>query len=276
MGAKQLFESEMKNYVMEINASDERGIFMVREIIKQFASSPVKKNKQNFDYPSFKFLILDESDSMTSVAQHALRSILEAYSKHTRFCFTCNFISYIIEPIKSRCVKFRFNSLNDNVVRARILEICYKEDIKLNDNVVEILSKISNGDLRKTITLLQSSVRIQGNDVTTKTLIELAGIIPDTLISNIWIACESGKFDSINKIIKSVIAEGYRLKQILLRLLDWMLTKNDLEELQLAKISYHLALADKAQNEGSDEYIQLIHVSMTISRVLNNKTLEDS
>merc|ERR1712187_457046 len=171
--------------------------------------------------------------------------------------------------------KFRFNSLNDNVVRARILEICHKENIKLNDNVVETLSKISNGDLRKTITLLQSSVRLQGNEVTIETVFELAGIIPNTLISNIWIACESGKFDSINKTIKSVITEGHRLKEILLRLLDWMLNKNDLEELQLAKISYYLALADSALNEGSDEYIQLIHVSMTISRILNNKTLED-
>ncbi|EHY54259.1 Subunit of heteropentameric Replication factor C (RF-C) [Exophiala dermatitidis] len=166
---RELFGPElMKTRVKEMNASDERGLTVIREKVKQFASqhlvsAPVSAEyREKYPCPPFKVVILDEADALTTDAQSALRRIIENYSKTTRFCLIANFVSRIIAPIASRCSKFRFKSLEGPQASARIQDILNAEHVEYEDGVVERSLQVSDGDLRRAITLLQSAARLAG------------------------------------------------------------------------------------------------------------------
>lgn len=165
--AKELFGPEMfRTRVLELNASDERGISIVREKVKDFArmqlSNPPPLYKDRYPCPPYKIIILDEADSMTQDAQSALRRTMETYSKITRFCLIGNYVTRIIDPLASRCSKFRFKTLDQGDAKKRLEDIAVKEDIRLEPGAVETLIKCSEGDLRKAITFLQSAARLMG------------------------------------------------------------------------------------------------------------------
>jgi replication factor C subunit 2/4 len=170
--AKQLFGPELiKSRVLELNASDERGISIVREKVKDFArmqlSNPPagpagEEYKKKYPCPPYKIVVLDEADSMTQDAQSALRRTMETYSKITRFCLICNYVTRIIDPLASRCSKFRFKSLDEANAGKRLEDIARLENVKLEDGVVDTLLRCSEGDLRKAITFLQSAARLVG------------------------------------------------------------------------------------------------------------------
>ncbi|EME38320.1 hypothetical protein DOTSEDRAFT_161207 [Dothistroma septosporum NZE10] len=170
--AKQLYGPElMKTRVLELNASDERGISIVREKVKDFArmqlsnppSGPAgEEYKKKYPCPPYKIIVLDEADSMTQDAQSALRRTMETYSKITRFCLVCNYVTRIIDPLASRCSKFRFKSLDEGNAGRRIEDIAKLEGVKMEEGVTETLLRCSEGDLRKAITFLQSAARLVG------------------------------------------------------------------------------------------------------------------
>lgn len=147
---RELYGPLMKKRVLELNASDERGIKVVRDNIKQFAQTKVGKNKvDGFPCPPFKIIILDEADAMTDVAQAALRRTIEQYSKVTRFCLICNYVSRIIDPLASRCAKFRFKPLSNSAMLGRLREVAAAENLTLVDDCEDTLIKTSQGDMRK-------------------------------------------------------------------------------------------------------------------------------
>jgi replication factor C subunit 2/4 len=118
--------------------------------------------RKKYSCPPYKIIILDEADSMTQDAQSALRRTMETYSKITRFCLICNYVTRIIDPLASRCSKFRFKSLDEGNAGKRIEDIARLENVTLEDSVVETLLRCSEGDLRKAITFLQSAARLVG------------------------------------------------------------------------------------------------------------------
>ncbi|KAK0260022.1 Subunit of heteropentameric Replication factor C (RF-C) [Friedmanniomyces endolithicus] len=170
--AKQLYGPDLyKTRVLELNASDERGISIVREKVKDFArmqlSNPPSgaagvEYRKKYPCPPYKIIVLDEADSMTQDAQSALRRTMETYSKITRFCLICNYVTRIIDPLASRCSKSRFKSLDEGNAGKRLEDIARLEHIKLEDGVVDTLLRCSEGDLRKAITFLQSAARLVG------------------------------------------------------------------------------------------------------------------
>ena len=165
--AKELYGPEMfRTRVLELNASDERGISIVREKVKDFArmqlSNPPAHYKDKYPCPPYKIIILDEADSMTQDAQSALRRTMETYSKITRFCLICNYVTRIIDPLASRCSKFRFKMMDVGDARKRVEEIAANEHVRLEDGAVETLIRCSEGDLRKAITFLQSAAKLSG------------------------------------------------------------------------------------------------------------------
>ncbi|KAI9880155.1 MAG: hypothetical protein M1823_006760, partial [Watsoniomyces obsoletus] len=167
--SRELFGPELfSNRVLELNASDERGLSVIRERVKNFAqqalihapASPSYRVK--YPCPPFKIIILDEADSLTQDAQSALRRTMEIYSKITRFCLCCNYVSRIIDPVASRCSKFRFKSLDGAQAKGRIEEILQKEGVAYDGGVIEKALTVSDGDLRRAINLLQSAAKLVG------------------------------------------------------------------------------------------------------------------
>ncbi|KAG2615137.1 hypothetical protein PVAP13_3NG032970 [Panicum virgatum] len=215
--AYQLYGPELyKSRVLELNASDDRGINVVRTKIKNFAAVAVgTTRKAGYPCPPYKIIILDEADSMTEDAQNALRRTMETYSKVTRFFFICNYISRIIEPLASRCAKFRFKPLSEDVMSNRIMHICNEEGLNLDSQALSTLSAISQGDLRRAITYLQSAARLFGSSISSADLISVSGVIPEDVVKSLLAACRSGEFDVANKEVSNIIAEGYPVSQLM-------------------------------------------------------------
>lgn len=268
--ARQLYGPElMKTRVMELNASDERGINVVREKVKSFAAGAIGAPAPGYPCPPFKLLILDEADSMTQDAQNALRRTMEAYSKVTRFCFICNYVSRIIEPLASRCAKFRFKPLVEGIMTARITHICGAEGVALDDDAMSTLSAVSGGDLRKAITTLQSAVRLSGPAVSRSAILDVSGQIPPEVTRQLLAACKQPGFGRVQAAVQDVIAEGYAAQALLLQLQQEMLADDSIPGLRKAAASEWLALADKALVDGADEFLQLLNVAGQMQKVLS-------
>ena len=156
---RQLLGSNWKNFTLELNASDERGINMVRERVKNFA----RYNRSGFGDIPFSIIILDESDQMTATAQTALRRIMETSSRICRFILICNYSSKIIEPIQSRCAIFRFPALKKEDVIKHLRYIVGQEDRDLHDDAAEVIVEFAEGDLRRAINILQTSAMSEAN-----------------------------------------------------------------------------------------------------------------
>ena len=151
---KELFGKNWRENYLELNASDERGINVVREKVKNFA-----RTKSLGDVP-FKIIFLDEADALTPEAQQALRRTMENYAATCRFILSCNYSSKIIDPIQSRCAIFRFKLLEKKDIEKVIRKIEAGEKLQISDESVEMLYEGSEGDCRRTINLLQSTASI--------------------------------------------------------------------------------------------------------------------
>uniref|UniRef100_A0A7S3FAF0 AAA+ ATPase domain-containing protein n=1 Tax=Prasinoderma singulare TaxID=676789 RepID=A0A7S3FAF0_9VIRI len=149
--ARQLYGSSYQNMTLELNASDDRKIDVVRNQIQDFAST-----KRIFS-KGFKLIILDEADAMSKDAQFALRRGIEKYTRNTRFCLICNQVSRIIPALQSRCTRFRFAPLPSALVRERLTEICAAEGAEHDEGGIAAVEKVSGGDMRKALNVLQAA-----------------------------------------------------------------------------------------------------------------------
>ncbi|XVF39298.1 hypothetical protein PTKIN_Ptkin01aG0023500 [Pterospermum kingtungense] len=159
--ARKLYGAQYHNMILELNASDDRGIDVVRQQIQDFAST------QSFSFgakSSVKLILLDEADAMTKDAQFALRRVIEKYTKNTRFALICNHVNKIIPALQSRCTRFRFAPLDPIHVRERLKHVVEAEGqvlcfllLDVPDSGLEALVRLSNGDMRKALNILQST-----------------------------------------------------------------------------------------------------------------------
>ncbi|KAL6512002.1 Subunit of heteropentameric Replication factor C (RF-C) [Orobanche gracilis] len=152
--ARKLYGNQLHNMVLELNASDDRGIDVVRQQIQDFAST------QSFSFgakSSVKLVLLDEADAMTKDAQFALRRVIEKYTKSTRFALICNNVNKIIPALQSRCTRFRFAPLDPVHVMGRLKHVIKSEGLDVHENGMKALVRLSNGDMRKALNILQST-----------------------------------------------------------------------------------------------------------------------
>lgn len=146
-----MYGDRYSSMILELNASDDRGIDVVREQIKEFAGT------RNIFSSGIKLIILDEADAMTNDAQAALRRVIEKYTSSTRFCLICNYVNKIIPALQSRCTKFRFAPLKADQIRSRLDDVIQKEGINATASGTEAILQLANGDLRRVLNLLQST-----------------------------------------------------------------------------------------------------------------------
>ena len=150
--ARQLYKGkEFNSMVLELNASDDRGIGVVRNQIMNFASTRTIFSK------GFKLIILDEADAMTKDAQNALRRVMEKFTENVRFCLICNYLTKIIPAIQSRCTRFRFGPLTTTQMKPRIEHVIEAEAVVVSDDGMEALVTLACGDMRKALNILQST-----------------------------------------------------------------------------------------------------------------------
>ncbi|CAM1507187.1 Fc.00g068280.m01.CDS01 [Cosmosporella sp. VM-42] len=296
--AKELYGPEMiKSRVLELNASDERGISIVRDKVKNFArmqlTNPTPGYSKKYPCPPFKIIILDEADSMTQDAQSALRRTMETYSKITRFCLICNYVTRIIDPLASRCSKFRFKSLDQGNAKKRLEEIAEKEGVLLEDGAVDTLIKCSEGDLRKAITYLQSAARLVGSNspdkdaegdedmdvdkkaVTVKIVEDIAGVIPDVTIEGLVRAIRpqrSGEsYQTVAKVVEDMVADGWSAGQVVGQLYQAITYDETIPDVQKNKIVLIFSEVDKRLVDGADEHLSILDLAMRISAIMAGK-----
>ncbi|KAF2858338.1 activator 1 41 kDa subunit [Piedraia hortae CBS 480.64] len=257
--ARQLFgQTLMRSRVLELNASDERGISIVREKVKDFARMRLSNAdglvSKDYPVPPYKLIILDEADSMTQDAQSALRRTMETYSRTTRFCLICNYATRIIDPLASRCSKFRFKLLNSSHAGARLQEISKLENLSIDSDAIQTLLRCSDGDLRKAITFLQSASR-SGGKITSSTIEEIAGVVPgDTIETIISLLTKNVQFKRISALVEDIICEGWPAGQVIAQLYDRLILEGKMSAPALALFSE----TDKMLVDGSDEHLALL------------------
>ena len=162
--ARQMYGTSMNIMVLELNGSDDRGIDAVREQINSFAQcGDITSNIFNINNRMQKLVILDEADSMTSDAQFALRTVIEANTRNTRFCLICNYSEKISPELKSRCMQFRFYPIPFDDHLEHVNNICNYENINIDEDAKEHIVKIASGDMRRSINVLQSLSMVHKN-----------------------------------------------------------------------------------------------------------------
>ncbi|MBW2998018.1 replication factor C small subunit [Candidatus Woesearchaeota archaeon] len=248
--AKELFKDTWRDNFLELNASDERGIDVVRVKVKDFA-----RTRAMGDVP-FKLIYLDESDALTKEAQQALRRTMENYTANCRFILAANYSSKIIDPIQSRCAVFRFKPLEKKDVFELVDTIAQKENLKVDEAAKEALFKVSKGDCRKLENTMQSCSSIS-TDITEDVVYSLASFakpneLKDILQKAIGKDFESAKSELLKTMIKYGLAGTDIIKQIQSEI--WNLDVSDDDKVALidkcGEIEFRMV-------EGSDEMIQL-------------------
>jgi len=248
--SRELYGESWSQNFNELNASDERGIGIIRGKIKNFARTAPMGNS------AFKIIFLDEADSLTSDAQAALRRTIERYTHICRFILSVNYSSKIIEPIQSRCTMFRFSPLNSEDIKNYIRKIAQKENLEITKDGLETLIFVSQGDLRKAINVLQVGASLN-NKITADLLYETSATANPKDVQSLILTALDGDFIAArNKLydllIKNGLSGGDVIKQIHRNIFD--LTIPDVSKIKLiektGEIEFRLT-------EGSNEHIQL-------------------
>ncbi|KAF4682371.1 Replication factor C (RF-C) subunit [Perkinsus olseni] len=251
-------EGQVRQYVLELNASDARGIDVVRECIKQFVSSrSMFSGSLGSKMP--KLVILDEADNMTSVSQFALRRVIEQYSSNARFCLICNYSSKIIPALQSRCTKFRFAPLKDSEAKMRVEYVARCEGVRISEDGMSALLKTGEGDMRKVLNTLQScAMSYPGQAVDARVIHKVAGLPQPASIDRLETAlCNLPVKECMEAVEDLRVKQGYSVTDLLHEIHDRMIRVDmpprarNLLFRDLAEIEYRLASGCSEKTQGA-------------------------
>jgi replication factor C small subunit len=248
--AHDLYGENYREYVMELNASDERGINVIRETVKTFARSrPIGE-------VSFKLLILDEADNMTDDAQQALRRTMERYTETARFILIANYSSKIIEPIQSRCAPFRFTPLPRDAIIKRIEYICEKEHVSILDDGIEAILDLSEGDLRKTLNILQTAASV-GKPINAEIVYSVVGKANPYSIRDMIFTALNGDFISARNKLREMLQKYGLSGMDIVRQIHSEIFRLDIPDRWKVKLADITGEIDYRLVQGANEEIQL-------------------
>ncbi|MHA1222718.1 MAG: replication factor C small subunit [Candidatus Heimdallarchaeaceae archaeon] len=243
-------QQNVSRNLLELNASDDRGIDTIRTKVKEFARTA------SYGQVPFKIICLDEADSLTTAAQHALRRTMERFVRTSRFALICNYSSKIIEPIQSRCAIFRFKPLDKKSMKTFLVKICKNEHLVYDDEGIETVLYVSEGDLRKAINVLQSTAA-SGKSIEKITVLQTIGHADPERIKEMLNLALNGEFyksrDMLNHLIIEYGLSGNDVTYQIYREIPVL----SLPEIKKLEITEYLAEVDFRISEGSSSNIQL-------------------
>ena len=248
--AREIFGESWHMNFRELNASDERGIDVVRNQIKQFARTTPLGNT------GFKILFLDEADALTTDAQAALRRTMESYAQTCRFILSCNYSSKIIDPIQSRCAIYRFKPLAPDAIKEEIRRIAQREGLSVSSDAMDAIVYIARGDMRKAINALQGAAIIN-RTIDGKKIYAITSTARPEEIEELLNLSISGDFDAAESLLAQLMHERGIAPNELINQCYRALLRRDMERGLKVRLIDHLGEADFRLSEGGDSDIQM-------------------
>ena len=247
---KSLFGGAWRENYLELNASDERGIDVIRQKVKEFARTKALENVP------FKVIFLDEADALTKEAQQALRRTMENFTSTCRFILSCNYSSSIIDPIQSRCVVFRFKLLEKKDMVEVMKRIAQKENLKLTDDAFEVLYEASEGDCRKAINFLQATASIS-LDINAEMINIIASTTKPSGIKIVLDYALSGDFiNARDKLLDAMLKESVSGRDMI-KAIQKEIWNLQIEPEIKVRLTEKTGEVEFRMTEGSDEFVQL-------------------
>ena len=248
--ARSMYGDSWRGNFIELNASDDRGIDVVRGKIKDFArTAPV-------DGAEFKIIFLDESDALTNDAQGALRRTMEKYSKTCRFILSCNYSSKIIDPIQSRCAVFRFRPLSNEDIREYLERICKEENLEVEEGALDALVYIARGDMRRAVNTLQTADSL-GVPISVDVISKVSGSANEEEIMGILTSALAGRFTEASSKLDKVMIDYGLSGQDIIRQMHSQIFKLSVDTESKVKLIDKTGEIEFRIIEGSNEKIQL-------------------
>jgi DNA polymerase III delta prime subunit len=247
--ARELYGEDWEEHFLELNASDERGIDVVRDRIKSFA-------RTSFGGVDYRIIFLDEADALTADAQSALRRTMEQFSNNVRFILSCNYSSQIIDPIQSRCAVFRFSPLADDAIAEQVRTIADAEGITVTDDGVDALVYAADGDMRKAINGLQAAA-VTGSTVDEAAVFEITSTARPEEIQEMVTRARAGEFTAARSQLDQLITEEGIAGGDIIDQLHRSVWEFDLGDEAAVQLLDRIGEADYRITEGANERIQL-------------------
>ena len=247
---RELFKDKWKENYLELNASDERGIDVVRQKVKDFART------KTIGTVPFKVIFLDEADALTQEAQQALRRTMENYTNTCRFIMSCNYSSKIIDPIQSRCVVFRFKLLEQKDIISVIKRITENEKLKITDDALESLYEMSEGDCRRAINLLQATASI-ALDINGEMVRMISSSAKPTNVKIVLDYALAGDFLNAREKLLDIMLKDSVSGTDIIKAIQKEVWNLQIEPQVKVKLTEKTGEAEFRIIEGSDEFVQL-------------------
>lgn len=259
--------NKIEDNVLELNASDENGIGVIRDKIIRYAGFSIGTPDKNYVSPTFKTIILDEADTMTSEAQTALKKVMEITSNITRFIIICNYDAKIIDAIKSRCADFKFVQISNVIMIQKLKYIAEQEKMQIPDNIYPHITRICKGDARRSINTLQNLKYL--SQITKEGLYNITSHVDDSFIEQYWDDISTVKISLLKPIVYDIIHSGYPITNILNCIKDKIIIST-LSDKNKADIIIYLGKIERMIVKGSDTFIQMYSVLTYINSVYRN------